>query len=66
MKSCPPCNGDCQQSDTCPARKPLPITMEDEPPFGFDWSMRLLRDFCAAAGLIAMVGLIAFFFGYKS
>ena len=22
-KSCPPCNHDCQQSDTCPARKAL-------------------------------------------
>ena len=23
--SCPPCHGDCSQSDLCPAREPLPL-----------------------------------------
>lgn len=32
----------------------------------FDWVMRLLRDFFALVGFILMIGLIAFFFGFKS
>lgn len=64
------CDYKCTEGRDCPARKaksePLPITMEDEPTFVFDRSMRMLRDLCAAVGLVAIVGLIAFFFWCKS
>jgi len=70
----------CDQGRNCPAReekpaddKPeqpveineLPITMDDDF-MNFDSIMRWLRDLFAALGLVAMVGLIAFFFGYRS
>lgn len=63
MKTCPPCNGDCQQSDTCPARE-LPITM-DEPLFTFDHIAELFRDLLALIGFVAMLAIIAFAWGYN-
>lgn len=48
-----------------PMRNPtdLPITMEDEPPFTFDYIATLLRDFLALLGLFAIVGIAAFAWG---
>lgn len=74
------CDYQCDQGRNCPAReekpaeaKPeqpveineLPITMDDNF-MNFDSIMRWLRDLCAAVGLIAIVAITAFFFGYKS
>jgi hypothetical protein len=41
-----------------------PINMDN--PFDFDWVIGLVRNFLAMLGFVAMLVLVAFFYGYKS
>lgn len=68
MNCCEQNGNNCHQGRDCPARKSkeLPITMEDEPPFSFDWLMRVIWEAMRWVGVVLLIAVIAFVWGFKS
>ena len=56
------CTNDCSQGRKCTC---MSVTMEDEQPFSFDWVMRAIWSAMRWVGVILLIAVVAFVWGYS-